>query len=89
MRHELSTDEYNGWNWAPPALLFSWASVVGWSRIHAYRHFFTDVAAGALVGFLMAELFYSFNDFKAGSNSTGQPSNSPSAKPIFQIRLTF
>lgn len=87
MRNELTLDEYNSWKWAPPAVLFSWASFVGWTRIHAYKHFFTDVAAGALVGFLLAELFYSFND--TDFNSTSSPSASSSAAPIFYIRLTF
>lgn len=86
MRHELSPSDYDGWSWAPPALLFSWASFVGWSRIHAYKHFFTDVAAGALAGFLVAELFYSFNDTDLFSNSSGQPS--PPA-PLVTFRFTF
>lgn len=86
MRHELSPSEYDGWKWAPPTILFSWASFVGWSRIHAYKHFFSDVAAGALAGFLVAELFYSFNDSDLIIPATGQ---SPSAAPIFSIRFTF
>ncbi len=86
MRHELSPDDYDSWSWAPPALLFSWASVVGWSRIHAYKHFFTDVAAGALAGFLMAELFYSFDsyDITAAPNSAAAGANK-----IIYVRFTF
>ena len=86
MRRELTPDEYDSWSWAPPALLFSWASVVGWSRIHAYKHFFTDVAAGALAGFLMAELFYSFNDYDitASPNSAASGTNK-----IIYVRFTF
>lgn len=86
MRHELTPSEYNGWKWAPPTLLFSWASFVGWSRIHAYKHFFTDVAAGALAGFLVAELFYSFNDYELTGSPTSQASGT---SPIFYVRLTF
>ncbi|HEX2897336.1 MAG TPA: phosphatase PAP2 family protein [candidate division Zixibacteria bacterium] len=86
MRHELSPNDYDGWSWAPPTLLFSWASFVGWTRIHAYKHFFTDVAAGALAGFLVAELFYSFNDSDLISNSPGQPSGSA---PLVTFRFTF
>jgi membrane-associated phospholipid phosphatase len=86
MRHELSPDEYDGWSWAPPTLLFSWASFVGWTRIHAYKHFFTDVAAGALTGFLVAELFYSFNDKDLFTNPSGQPSSST---PLVTVRFTF
>ncbi len=86
MRHELTPSEYDGWSWAPPTILFSWASLVGWSRIHAYKHFFSDVAAGALAGFLVAELFYSFNDFDF---STASPSQTSATSPIFYVRLTF
>ena len=86
MRHELTPDEYDGWSWAPPTLLFGWASFVGWTRIHAYRHFFSDVAAGALAGFLVAELFYSFNDSDLITNSSGQQSSSP---PLVTFRFTF
>jgi membrane-associated phospholipid phosphatase len=86
MRHELTPSEYDGWNWAPPTILFSWASFVGWSRIHSYKHFFTDVAAGALAGFLVAELFYSFNGVEATSPAASQASGT---SPIFYVRLTF
>ena len=86
MRQELSSSEYDSWSWAPPTLLFGWASVVGWSRIHAYKHFFTDVAAGALVGYLVAELFYSFNNY----DIAGSPYNSAaSANQIIYVRFTF
>lgn len=62
MRQELHAGEYRDYRWAPPTLLFSWATLVGWSRIHAYKHFVSDVVAGAAVGVLMAELFYRFAD---------------------------
>jgi membrane-associated phospholipid phosphatase len=62
MRRELHPNDYRNWRWAPPALLFGWASFVGWSRIHAYRHYVSDVLAGAAVGMLLAELFYNFGD---------------------------
>jgi len=86
MRHQLSPDEYGSWRWAPPTILFSWASFVGWSRIHAYKHYFTDVAAGALAGFLVAQLFYSFNDYQEDGGVT--PLSSASNQ-IFSIRFTF
>ena len=88
MRHELSNDKYDSWKWAPPTILFTWSSVVGWSRIHAYKHFFTDVVAGALVGFAVAELLYSFNDFDINAAS-GSGSPSPPSRQIFQVRFTF
>ena len=37
---------------------FGWASFVGLSRIHADKHYFTDVLSGAIVGTAMAELYY-------------------------------
>ena len=43
MRGEMSASEYRDWRWAPPALLFGWASFVGWSRIHVWKHFLSDV----------------------------------------------
>jgi len=86
MRHELTPDDYDSWSWAPPALLFSWASVVGWSRIHAYKHFFTDIAAGALAGFLMAELFYSFNNYDIAASPK---SAAFGANKIIYVRFTF
>ena len=62
MRAEQSPDEYDDCRWAPPTVLFSWASFVGLSRIHAYKHYLSDVIFGALAGYLMAELFYSLGD---------------------------
>ena len=62
MRRELSVDEYRKWRWVSPAVLYSWSAVVGWSRIHAYKHFPSDVAVGAIAGYLLGEFFYSFND---------------------------
>jgi len=85
MRRQLTPSEYDGWSWAPPALLFSWASIVGWSRIHAYKHYFTDVLAGAVVGYLVAELFYSFHDF----DKMTAPSQPSGTRQIFSIRLKF
>ena len=60
MRQRLAPGEYRDWRWAPPSLLLGWASFVGWSRIHAYKHFPSDVFIGALIGYLVAELFYSW-----------------------------
>ncbi|MCK5126255.1 MAG: phosphatase PAP2 family protein [candidate division Zixibacteria bacterium] len=60
MRNRLSGDEYRNWRWAPPTLFFGWATYVAWSRVHAYQHYPSDVAVGALVGYLVSELFYSW-----------------------------
>lgn len=62
MGTKLSPGDYRSWRWAPPAVLFSWATYVGWSRLHSFKHYITDVAVGALAGWLMAELFHSFGD---------------------------
>ena len=73
MRAEQSPGDYDDWRWAPPTVLFSWASLVGLSRIHAYKHYLSDVLVGALAGYLVAELFYSFveNGESLGSDSGG------------------
>jgi membrane-associated phospholipid phosphatase len=68
MRRELNVEDYRRWRWLPPAIFYTWSSFVGWSRIHAWEHYFSDVAAGALVGWLMGELFYSFNDNSEDNN---------------------
>jgi membrane-associated phospholipid phosphatase len=62
MRHQLSPDDYRSWRWTSPALLYGWAAFVGWSRIDSYQHFVSDVLVGALAGYLIGELFFSFND---------------------------
>ncbi len=71
MRTELSADDYRAWHWAPPAFLFGWASAVGVSRVHAYKHYPSDVLIGALAGYLLAELFYSFGDESAAGADEG------------------
>ncbi|UCG61118.1 MAG: phosphatase PAP2 family protein [Candidatus Zixiibacteriota bacterium] len=62
MRSEITPSEYRRWRWLPPTLLYGWAGFVGWSRIHAYKHFVSDVLVGATVGYLVAELFYHFGN---------------------------
>ena len=62
MRQEMSADGYRRHRWMSSTLTFGWASYVAFSRVRAYRHYFTDVLAGALAGYLMGELYYSFND---------------------------
>lgn len=84
MRHELHPGEYHDYRWVPPTVLFSWASFVGWSRIHAYKHFVSDVVVGAAVGVLMAELFYNFaNDPKITANESSK------APILVSYRWTF
>ena len=84
MRSRLTNGEFRDWRWLPPAILYSWATFVGWSRIHSYEHYFSDVAVGALAGFLIAELFYSFND-----EHNGAIDNQGSSPLMFRISFAF
>ena len=62
MHQNLSEEEYRDWSWPSPTVLYGWATIVGWSRIHSYKHYPLDVIVGALIGSLLGELFYSLND---------------------------
>jgi membrane-associated phospholipid phosphatase len=84
MRGRLTNGEYQDWSWLPPAILYSWATFVGWSRIHSYEHYLSDVAVGALAGFLIAELFYSFNDGHSGAID-----NQGSSPLMFRVSFSF
>ena len=86
MRNEMTPGIYNKYSWVSPATAFSWATFVGWTRIHAYKHFPTDIIVGAAAGILMAELFYSFNDFDLPPLSYTTPQQ---VRQLFSIRLTF
>ena len=52
--------------------------------MHAYKHFATDVIAGALAGYLMGELFYSFNNDLNDALATGG-----GTQQLFTIRYKF
>lgn len=80
MRAEMTRDEYRRWRWAPPTVLFSWSSFVGLSRVHAYRHYLSDVLIGALAGYLIAELFSSFGENSSISDSDPHP-------VLFRLRI--
>lgn len=84
MRSELSASRYHDWRWAPPAVLFGWASYVGLSRIQAYKHHFSDVVFGAAAGILMAELFYWFGEDK--KENAGETSG---VNYLFKISFSF
>lgn len=60
MRLRMSSSDYSTWRWGPPLVLYGWSAFVGLSRVHAFKHYMTDVAAGALAGWLVGELVYSF-----------------------------
>lgn len=83
MRSRMSGSTYKSWRWLPPTILYSWASFVGWSRINVWKHYISDVLVGATVGYLMAELYYSFGedifaDQKGQANTT-----------VFKITISF
>lgn len=83
LRRELSADTYKNWRWLSPTILYGWASMVGWSRLHAYKHYPSDVIIGALAGSLMAELLWSFGETEK-NQTTGE--NSPR---MFKISFYF
>ncbi len=85
MRNEMTVGKYDKYSWVSPAFSFSWATFVGWTRIHAYKHFPTDIIVGAAAGILMAELFYSFNDYQP-SLASPEPQ---AIRQLFSIRLKF
>ncbi len=82
MRQRLSAGDYRDWRWLPPTVLFGWGSYVCWTRIRAYQHYFSDVAVGALTGYLLAELFYSLGDERRHETDVNAIE-----KPIVFIRL--
>lgn len=84
MRRELNDNDYRKWRWMPPTIFYAWSSFVGWSRIHNWKHYLSDVAVGAAAGWLIGELFYSFNGKKEKDAD-----NSFSGHTIFRISLTF
>lgn len=86
MRRELSADDYRNYRWISPAVLFGWASFVGWSRIHAYKHYLSDVILGSVAGWLLAELFFSFLD-EADSATSKTAGDSP--QMLFKLGFSF
>jgi hypothetical protein len=85
MRSEMSVDEYRKWRWAPPAILYGWSAFVAWSRIHAYKHYFSDVSAGALMGYLLGELFYWIGE--SAKEKGDEPGGS--SPQIFKVTIRF
>lgn len=85
MRQEWQREEYRSWRWASPVITFGWASFVGWSRMHADKHHFTDVATGALVGYAISEVYYRLA-YEPGrtSGSTFAPGT-----PLFSVSVSF
>ena len=84
MRRELSSSAYDDWSWAPPAALFTWATWVAYSRIHAHQHYLTDVLVGAGMGTAFALLFASLDD----ANATDGPRDGAPV-PLVTLALPF
>ena len=83
MRQEMTVDGYRKHRWISPAICFGWAMFVAGSRIQAYQHYLTDIAAGALAGYLIGELYYSLSDDIT-------PSGDGSPTPLYlQVRIGF
>lgn len=73
MRHELLPHEYHDWRWVAPLVTYGWAGFVGYTRIQAYRHYLTDVLAGAAVGTVIGLLAYELADNVRPDVETGAP----------------
>jgi len=80
LRGELSASEFKRYGWLAPTLTYGWATFVAYSRVHAYKHYFTDVLMGALAGWLIGELFYYLGELP----NTGQNGSAGSA---FVVRI--
>ena len=62
MRQRMSEQDYRHWRWVPPVALFGWSTFVDYTRIRAYKHYFSDVAVGSAVGYALSELFFRFGN---------------------------
>ncbi len=69
MHRRFTASEFDTWNWVSPTVTFTWATVIAFSRVHAYQHYFTDILAGAVVGWAIGELFYAIDDDVRGTGS--------------------
>jgi len=81
MRYKLTSSEFDRYHWLLPLLFYSWSSFVGLSRVHAYKHFFSDVLAGAITGYLIGKFFYSIN------NQINNQDSLPSSMSIIKIKV--
>lgn len=83
MRQEMTPDAYRNRRWLPSTLCYGWASFIALSRIQAYKHYLTDVTAGALAGWLIGELYYSLS-------RTNRPATGSDPTPLlFEIQFKF
>ena len=65
--------------------LYGYAAYVGYSRLEADKHYFTDVAAGAAAGVLMGRVFYNLHH---RYDERHQQHDEPTAWDRRRIRLT-
>lgn len=82
MRRKMTPADYKSWRWVSSGVLYGWASFVGLSRVHAYKHHLSDVVAGAVVGALIAELIYNLAPSNESSSADGAVSQ-------FQVAFRF
>lgn len=82
MRREMTPADYKSWRWVSSGVLYGWASFVGLSRVHAYKHYLSDVVAGAVVGSLVAELIYNLAPSNESTSADGAVSQ-------FQVVFRF
>lgn len=85
MRQEWTREEYRSWRWTSPLITFGWAGFVGWSRMHADKHHFSDVVAGALLGYAISEVYYRLA--YAPGETTAE--SSLQGTPMFSMSIRF
>lgn len=84
MKNRMTATGYHNWRWAPPTVLFGWTAFVGWSRIHAYKHYFSDVVIAAAVGGAIGELL-----FRVGEGEITQDVSLRASPTSLQISVRF
>ncbi len=58
----LSAKGKGSYRWPAAISLFSWAAIVGFSRLWLEEHWLTDVATGAVIGVLLGWIFWKIKD---------------------------
>lgn len=73
LRMQLTGSDYRDYNWITSTVTYTWATIVALTRVHAYQHYFSDVLAGAVAGWLIGEFFYDLDDDMREMSSAGSP----------------
>jgi membrane-associated phospholipid phosphatase len=63
----------SGYQWLTVTVLYSWAAYVGYSRVQIDKHYFTDVAAGMVMGLVFEEIYHQLNRGYWNSYSSWRP----------------